>query len=151
MALTDIFVRQLKHSGNGTAEKHTDGAEMYLFVKGSGKYWHRNCRYGGKRNTLALGTCPEMSLAKAPQKRDRAREVRAEGEGPGPEHRQASRATGYDVCCGEHIRSSGSRIPCIAGRPDRLPSMSCAESSGWRKTFESGWLFGVGNKRRSIT
>lgn len=79
MALTDVFVRQLKHPGNGTGEKHTDGAGMYLLVKGSGKYWPRNYRHGGKRDTLALGTYPEVSLAKAPQKWDTAREVRAEG------------------------------------------------------------------------
>jgi len=30
MALTDTFVRQVKHSGKPTGDKHTDGDAMYL-------------------------------------------------------------------------------------------------------------------------
>ncbi|GAB3757505.1 hypothetical protein GCM10028796_01750 [Ramlibacter monticola] len=37
MALTDVFVRQVKHTGKPTGDKHTDGAGMYLLVKAAGK------------------------------------------------------------------------------------------------------------------
>ena len=36
MALTDIFVRQVKHTGKPTGDKHTDGDGMYLLVKAPG-------------------------------------------------------------------------------------------------------------------
>lgn len=39
MALTDTFVRQIKHSGKPTGDKYTDGGAMYLLVKAGGKYW----------------------------------------------------------------------------------------------------------------
>jgi hypothetical protein len=37
MPLTDVFVRQVKHTGNPTGDKHTDGAGMYLLVEGAAK------------------------------------------------------------------------------------------------------------------
>src|SRR4051812_31211638 len=39
MALTDTFVRQVKHSGSTAGDKHADGQGLYLLVTGSGKYW----------------------------------------------------------------------------------------------------------------
>lgn len=82
MALRDTFVRQIKHKGAPTGEKHADGGGMYLLVKAAGKYWRLDYRYAGKRKTLALGTYPEISLAKARQRRDKARELLAEGLDP---------------------------------------------------------------------
>lgn len=82
MALTDTFVRQVKHTGKAAGDKHTDGGGMYLLVKAAGRYWRMDYRHGGKRKTLALGTYPEVSLAKARQKRDKARELLAEGIDP---------------------------------------------------------------------
>ena len=83
MALTDTFIKNsTKHSGNPSGDKHTDGAGMYLMVSASGKYWRMNYRFGGKRKTLALGTYPEVSLAKARAKREKAREHLAEGIDP---------------------------------------------------------------------
>jgi hypothetical protein len=56
MALTDAFIRQVKHSGKPAGDKHTDGAGMYLLVKAAGKYWRFDYRFADKRKTLALGT-----------------------------------------------------------------------------------------------
>lgn len=92
MALTDTFVRQVKHTGNPTGDKHTDGAGMYLFVNAAGKYWRMNYRFVGKQRTLALGVYPEVSLAKARQKRDKARELVAEGIDPSAAKRAAKTA-----------------------------------------------------------
>jgi integrase len=83
MALTDTFVRQVKHTGNAAGDKHTDGGGMYLLVKGAGRYWRLNYRHGGKRKTLALGTYPEVSLAKARKRLAEARERMADGIDPG--------------------------------------------------------------------
>jgi integrase len=92
MALTDTFARQVKHKGKPAGEKYTDGHGMYLLVTVSGRYWRMDYRHGGKRKTLALGTYPEVSLAKARQKRDKARELLAEGIDPSAAKRAAKTA-----------------------------------------------------------
>jgi len=65
MALTDLFVRKLKHSGKPSGDKYSDGRSLYLLVKESNKYWRMNYRFDGKHKTLALGVYPEISLALA--------------------------------------------------------------------------------------
>ena len=82
MALADTFVRQVKHTGKPVGDKHTDGGGMYLLVKAGGKYWRMDYTHADKRKTLALGVYPEVSLAKARQRRDKARELLAEGIDP---------------------------------------------------------------------
>lgn len=82
MALTDTFVRQVKHSGAPAGDKYTDGQGMFLLVKAAGKYWRMNYRYTEKQKTLALGVYPQVSLAKARKRRDRARELLADGIDP---------------------------------------------------------------------
>jgi integrase len=82
MSLTDTFVRQVKHTGSPTGDKHSDGHAMYLHVKATGKYWRMNYRIGGKQKTLALGVYPEVSLAKARVARDQARQQIAAGDDP---------------------------------------------------------------------
>jgi hypothetical protein len=82
VALTDTFVRNLKLAGSSVGSKHTDGQGLYLHVKRGGKYWRMGYRYAGRQKTLALGVYPATSLAKARQKRDKARELLAEGIDP---------------------------------------------------------------------
>lgn len=81
MALTDTFVRQVKPT-KPSGDKYADGGGMYLLVKESGKYWRIDYRYLGKRKTLALGVYPAVSLSKARQRRDKARELIADGIDP---------------------------------------------------------------------
>jgi integrase len=83
MALTDTFVRQVKHSGAPAGDKHTDGQSLHLLVTAAGKYWRLNYRFDGKQKTLALGVYPAVSLAKARDRRKDARELLAEGVDPG--------------------------------------------------------------------
>jgi integrase len=92
MALTDTFVRQIKHSGAPAGDKHTDGQGLILLVKAGGKYWRLNYRYTGKQKTLALGVYPEVSLAKARRRREEAREMLADGIDPGEAKRQGKQA-----------------------------------------------------------
>ena len=82
MALTDTFVRQVKHTGSKAGDKHFDGGGMYLHVKSTGRYWRMDYRFAGKAKTLALGVYPEVTLAKARQRREKARELLAEGTDP---------------------------------------------------------------------
>jgi integrase len=92
MALTDTFVRQVKHTGKATGDKYTDGGAMYLLVKAGGKYWRMDYTHVAKRKTLALGVYPEVSLAKARQRRDKAREQLAEGIDPSAAKQSEKRA-----------------------------------------------------------
>ncbi|MBT2301776.1 integrase arm-type DNA-binding domain-containing protein [Variovorax paradoxus] len=92
MALGDTFVRQVKHSGRPSGDKYTDGGGMYLLVSAAGKYWRMDYRFDGKRRTLALGVYPEVSLAKARQRREKAREQLADDIDPGVAKREEQRA-----------------------------------------------------------
>lgn len=82
MALTDTFVKQVKHTGKATGDKYTDGDGMYLLVKAGGKYWRMDYTFGGKRKTLAIGVYPAVGVAKARKRREAAREQLAEGIDP---------------------------------------------------------------------
>lgn len=93
MALNDTFIKNsTKHSGKASGDKYADGAGMYLLVKSSGKYWRMDYRFVEKRKTLALGIYPEVSLAKARQRRDKAREQIADGIDPSAAKREEKRA-----------------------------------------------------------
>lgn len=91
MALTDTFVRQLKHKGAAAGEKHADGGGMYLHVKSAGKYWRMDYSFAEKRKTLALGVYPDVTLAKARQRRDTARQQLADGIDPSAAKRESKR------------------------------------------------------------
>jgi integrase len=82
MALTDTFVKNTKHTGRSSGDKHADGGGMYLLINSGGKYWRMDYRFAEKRKTLALGTYPEVSLLKARQRREKARELLADGIDP---------------------------------------------------------------------
>ena len=82
MALTDTFVKNTKHTGSPAGDKHADGGGMYLLVKAAGKYWRMDFRFADRRDTLTFGVYPAVSLAKARQKREKARELLADGIDP---------------------------------------------------------------------
>lgn len=82
MALTDTFVKNIKPNGATVGEKHSDGQGLYLHVKEAGKYWRMSYRFDGKQKVLALGVYPAVSLLKARQRRDKAREQLADGIDP---------------------------------------------------------------------
>lgn len=70
------------------AYKLADEKGLFLYVtpKG-GMYWRMKYRFGGKEKLLALGVYPDVSLAKARDKRDDARKLLADDIDPG-EHRK---------------------------------------------------------------
>jgi len=93
MALTDTFIRQVKHSGAPAGERYADGGNMYLLVKAAGKYWRQDYTHADKRKTLALGVYPAVSLAKARARRDKARELLADGIDPNTAKQEKKQAT----------------------------------------------------------
>ena len=87
MALTDITARKTSKTG-----KYADGHGLYLQVAPTGgKYWRYAYRFGGKQRTLALGTYPDIGLAKARERHQNARTQLAEGIDPSA-HKQALKA-----------------------------------------------------------
>lgn len=92
MALTDTFVKQVKHKGSPIGERYADGGGMYLRVKAAGKYWRLDYRINGKAQTLSLGVYPEVSLAKARSRREQARERLADGINPSIARREEKQA-----------------------------------------------------------
>lgn len=92
MALADTFIKSIKPNGTAGGEKHTDGHGLYLHVKDAGKYWRMAYRFASKQKTLALGVYPDVSLFKARQRRDKARELLADGIDPGAAKQEAKQA-----------------------------------------------------------
>ena len=81
MALTHIAITKAKPQT--AAYKLTDGDALYLLVQPSGaKLWRMNYRHLGRQRTLYFGAWPEVGLADARGKRDRAREQIAAGIDP---------------------------------------------------------------------
>ncbi len=79
--LTDSAIRSLKAPAKPL--KLTDGLGLHLLVSTSGsRLWRLAYRFGGKQKQLALGAYPDISLAKARERRDEARRLIAEGIDP---------------------------------------------------------------------
>jgi integrase len=93
MALTDTFVKNIKPTAAASGGKHSDGLGLYLHVKQAGKYWRLGYRFDGKQKLLALGVYPAVSLAKARSRREKARELLADGIDPGAAKREERQAT----------------------------------------------------------
>ena len=78
--------------------KLADERGMYLLVKPDGaRWWRFDYRRpdSAKRNTLSLGTFPDVSLKRAREKRDEVRTLLADGIDPG-EKRKAETLAGAD-------------------------------------------------------
>jgi len=81
MALTDLFVRQIKPTDKD--QWFTHEKSLRLLVKASGsKYWRYQYRYAEKKKTLALGVYPEVSLRQAGQLAADARRLLDQGIDP---------------------------------------------------------------------
>ncbi len=89
MALSDAAVRNSKATDK--PRKLSDERGLYLLINKAGKYWRFDYRRDGKRRTLAIGVYPDVSLAKAREKREEARTLLTNGVDPGAV-KQASKA-----------------------------------------------------------
>jgi hypothetical protein len=82
MALFDTKIKGVKPSGKQI--KLFDAGGLFLLVtpKG-GKLWRFKYRFDGKEKLLALGAYPEITLAEARERRDKARKQLANDIDPG--------------------------------------------------------------------
>jgi len=90
--LTDSAIRKIKPTE--TDLKLRDGRGLYLLLRPNGARWWRwdyRRPVTAKRNTLSLGTYPDVSLAEARERHAAARKLLAAGVDPG-ENRKASKA-----------------------------------------------------------
>lgn len=99
--VTAMLTPSAVHNAKPKAEpyKLADERGMYLLVKPNGSRWWRfdyRRPLTRKRNTLSLGTYPDVSLKNARAKRDEARALVAEGIDPG-EQRKAAAIAGADT------------------------------------------------------
>lgn len=88
MALTDTFIKQVKHSGRASGDKHSDGKGLYLHVSATCKYWRMAYRFAGKQKTLTIGVYPATSLSEAREARDKARKHLAMDKDPSDAKRE---------------------------------------------------------------
>ena len=123
MALTDTFVKNTKHTGRQAGDKHADGGGMYLLINAGGKYWRMDYRFAERRKTLALGTYPEVSLLKARQRREKAREQLADGIDPSAAkqekkaNQRAASANTFEVVAREWLeKTKGDRMTSTHGK-----------------------------------
>ena len=99
--VTAMLTPSAVHNAKPKADpyKLADERGMYLLVKPNGSRWWRfdyRRPLTRKRNTLSLGTYPDVSLKSARAKRDEARAMVADGIDPG-EQRKAAAAAGADT------------------------------------------------------
>lgn len=88
MPLTAIAIKNARPRDK--AYKLHDERALYLLVTPQGgKYWRMNYRYLGKVKTLSFGVWPEVSLADARDKRDKARGQIKEGFDPNAQKKLA--------------------------------------------------------------
>jgi hypothetical protein len=64
MALTDTFVKSVKHTGAPAGGWHTDGGDMRLLVNGAGRYWRMNYRFADGPTT-ACAPCSSSCMVDA--------------------------------------------------------------------------------------
>ena len=90
--LSDTAIRKARPTDK--PQKLRDGGGLYLLLRPDGARWWRwdyRRPVTGKRNTLSLGTYPDVGLADARQRHADARKMLAAGVDPG-EQRKAERA-----------------------------------------------------------
>lgn len=97
MSLTDTAIRRTKPTS--AVQKLRDGGGLYLLLKPDGARWWRwdyRRPVTGKRNTLSLGTYPEVSLASVRERHAAARKLLAESIDPG-EQRKAQKVASLEL------------------------------------------------------
>tara|TARA_R110002051_G_scaffold2830_1_gene14754 strand:+ start:206 stop:1399 length:1194 start_codon:yes stop_codon:yes gene_type:complete len=133
MPLTDTQVRHLKSKEK--AYKVADGGGLYIHVTATGsKLWRMRYRADGKEQLLSFGAYPEVSLARAREKRQDAKALLADGIDPMARQKadREDRAAKY-----EHTFSN-----IAAELVDKLRKEGKAETTLKKKQ----WLIDMANK-----
>jgi len=94
----------------------SDGGGLFLLVKPNGsKLWQQKYRFQNKERLLSHGPYPDVSLARARRKRDRARELLAERTDPSVQKKleqleaERSNRTTFKLVAEEYLRNSEER------------------------------------------
>lgn len=86
MPPTASHIRNLKAAEK--AYKVADGGGLYIHVAETGsKLWRMRYRFDGKHKLLAFGAYPEVTLARARERRQEAKRLLAEGIDPAAQRR----------------------------------------------------------------
>ena len=102
--LTDAKIKDAKP--RETAYKLGDAGGLYLQVTPTGgKLWRWKYRFAGKEKKLALGTYPDVTLAKARKARDAAKDLLVEGNDPALVKRRAK---------ANHVAEAGDTFAAVA-------------------------------------
>ncbi len=119
--LTDKAIRNAKPGSK--PYKKADSFGLYLLVTpAGGKWWRFKYRFGGKENSLSLGTYPATSLKQAREKRDAAHKMIEAGIDPSA-HRKIEKAKrGADTFRGRCTRVVGEIFRQLGG-------IACADGS----------------------
>lgn len=87
LPLTDTAVRNAKP--RKLPFKISDGGGLHLLIQPTGsRLWRLAYRFAGKQKTLALGTYPTTSLARAREGRESAKRLLADGKDPSAQKRR---------------------------------------------------------------
>jgi len=90
--LTDLNVKQATPDSDGKDKWLNDGQGLRLLVKANGtKAWRFGYRFDGKQKTLAIGTYPDVTLKKAREHHQTARQLIREGIDPAEQKRDVKR------------------------------------------------------------
>ncbi|WP_225043093.1 tyrosine-type recombinase/integrase [Xanthomonas campestris] len=117
MPLTDTAIRKAKPAA--TVQKLRDGGGLYLLLRPDGARWWRwdyRRPVTSKRNTLSLGTYPDVSLATARERHAAARKLLAEGVDPGEQRKAEKSATlerlvnTFDAVAAEHLAMRANKL-----------------------------------------
>ncbi|MGH8592788.1 MAG: tyrosine-type recombinase/integrase [Gammaproteobacteria bacterium] len=92
MPLSDVEIKNAK-PGTKPYKLYDTGGLYLLVVPAGGKYCHLDYRFQGKRQTLALGVYPAVSLKDARERRDQARKLLANGINPSETRKAEKKAT----------------------------------------------------------
>ena len=94
--LSDVDIRNAKSKDK--PYKMTDDRGMYVLITPTGgKLWRYDYRFGGKRKTLALGIYPDVSLKRARERLQEARQLLANDADPSDVKKAAKAAVKADV------------------------------------------------------
>ena len=80
--LTDLHIKNVKFEDKGYNWRLADEKGLYVLVTKTGKYFRFDYRFGKRRNTLAIGVHPDVSLKEARVMRDDARQLIRKGIDP---------------------------------------------------------------------
>ena len=95
MALSDTSIRTAKPKDKLYRLPDANGLCLEVTPTGS-KLWRYRYRFDGKAKMLSLGTYPAVTLQKARQKRDEARQLLTEGKDPTEQKKAAKQAQRVD-------------------------------------------------------